>query len=80
MYRESRGWNFAGWARKCTGGGDVSAEDAKAMRDGVHLRREIDVPEGRSFLRLGVRDIDSGRIGTVSIPVKEGSGDGGSGS
>jgi len=36
----------------------------------VHMRQEIDVPAGRIFLRIGVHDLISGRIGTLEIPLE----------
>ena len=35
----------------------------------IHLQQEIDLPAGRVYLRIGVRDIVSGRIGTLEIPL-----------
>ncbi len=35
----------------------------------IRLRQEIDLPTGRNYLRIGVLDLVSGRIGTVEIPV-----------
>ncbi|HEX4007296.1 MAG TPA: VWA domain-containing protein [Acidobacteriaceae bacterium] len=50
----------------------TAANAARGMQDGVRLRQEIDVPEGESFLRIGVADMMSGRIGTVEIGVGTG--------
>ncbi len=51
-------------------GVDLTPADAeKAMTDGIHLQQVIDVPKGRSMLRLGIRDIGSGSIGTLEFPV-----------
>jgi len=36
------------------------------------MHQEIDLPEGQVYLRIGVHDILSGRIGTVEIPVTVG--------
>ncbi|MFY9744716.1 MAG: VWA domain-containing protein [Acidobacteriaceae bacterium] len=38
---------------------------------GQHLRlhQEIDLPAGKTYLRIGVHDLMSGRIGTVEIPL-----------
>ncbi|MGA7521703.1 MAG: VWA domain-containing protein [Acidobacteriaceae bacterium] len=38
-----------------------------AMPRDIHLRQHIDVPAGPVWLRLGVRDATSGRIGTVEL-------------
>jgi VWFA-related protein len=43
------------------------ANAEQAAQQGIHLRREIDLPAGLSYLRMGVRDMLSGRIGTVEI-------------
>ncbi len=45
---------------------------AKAMTHGLHLQQVIAVPEGVSLLRLGVQDLESGRIGTLEIPIRAG--------
>jgi VWFA-related protein len=39
-------------------------------QDGIHLHQEIDLPAGKFYLRIGVHDLISGRIGTVEIPLK----------
>ena len=38
---------------------------------GQHLRlhQEIDLPAGKTYLRIGVHDLMSGRIGTLEIPL-----------
>jgi hypothetical protein len=41
----------------------------QAQTQGIELHQQIDLPEGRGFLRVGVHDMISGRIGTVEIPV-----------
>jgi VWFA-related protein len=48
----------------------TDAQATQALTDGILLHQEIDLPAGEVFLRLGVHDILSGRIGTVEIPVK----------
>jgi VWFA-related protein len=47
---------------------------ARDMKNGVHVRQEIDVPGENISLRLGVRDASSGKIGTVEVPVGKGAG------
>ncbi|HEY1502107.1 MAG TPA: VWA domain-containing protein [Acidobacteriaceae bacterium] len=37
--------------------------------DGIHLHQEIDLPAGHVYLRIGVHDLISGRIGTVEVPL-----------
>ncbi|MGA8112003.1 MAG: VWA domain-containing protein [Acidobacteriaceae bacterium] len=49
----------------------TAAQMAQDMRNGVHLRQEIDVPAGPVWLRVGVRDVTSGRIGTVEVPLPQ---------
>ncbi|HEX4038888.1 MAG TPA: VWA domain-containing protein [Acidobacteriaceae bacterium] len=53
----------------------TAAQMAGDMRTGVRVRQEIDVPAGNVWLRVGVRDVTSGRIGTVEMPVGPGSRD-----
>jgi VWFA-related protein len=48
------------------------AQVARALTDGIQMHQEIDLPEGQVYLRIGVHDILSGRIGTVEIPVTVG--------
>ncbi|MGC2636286.1 MAG: VWA domain-containing protein [Acidobacteriaceae bacterium] len=43
------------------------ASAARAAQEGIHLRQQIDLPEGESYLRIGVADMASGRIGTVEM-------------
>jgi hypothetical protein len=45
----------------------TDAQMTQDMRNGVRVRQEIDVPAGPVWLRLGVRDATSGRIGTVEL-------------
>ena len=39
------------------------------MASGIRIHQEIDAPAGDVYLRLGVRDASSGRLGTVEIPL-----------
>ena len=39
-------------------------------QQGIRLHQEIDLPAGDLFLRIGVRDLVSGRIGTLEIPLQ----------
>lgn len=48
------------------------ADVQKALQAGIPLHQEIDLPEGKGFLRVGVHDLVSGRIGTVEVPVDVG--------
>jgi len=45
----------------------TAAQVARDMRTGVRVRQEIDVPAAPVWLQLGVRDVTSGRIGTVEL-------------
>lgn len=45
------------------------AQDRAALRDGIRMHQEIDIPEGQNYLRVGVHDQLSGRIGTVEIAL-----------
>jgi VWFA-related protein len=48
------------------------AEYRKLLTDGLHARQEIAVPvKGNYFLRVGVHDIASDRIGALEVPVDE---------
>ncbi len=40
---------------------------ARAMQLGIPIHQEIDVPAGQVYLRMGVRDATSGRIGTLQV-------------
>ncbi len=49
---------------------DLTAQDlARAMRLGIPVHEEIDLPAGDVYVRMGVRDATSGRLGTVEIGV-----------
>ncbi len=48
----------------------VGAEGNAQAR--IQLRQEIDVPAGLSWLRIGVHDRLSGRMGTLEIAVNAG--------
>jgi VWFA-related protein len=41
----------------------------KALQGGLGVHEQIDLPPGRVYLRVGVHDLLSGRIGTAEIPV-----------
>jgi hypothetical protein len=47
----------------------TAAQFARDVKNGVHVRQEIDVPGENVLLRLGVRDASSGKIGTVEVAV-----------
>lgn len=45
---------------------------AQEKQQGIRLHQEIDLPAGEVYLRVGVHDLISGRIGTVEIPLQVG--------
>jgi hypothetical protein len=48
------------------------AQYRKLLADGLRVRQEIAVPvKGNYFLRVGVHDVASDRIGALEIPVDE---------
>ncbi len=47
----------------------TDAQAAQAEHGGIRLHQEIDLPAGQDYLRVGVHDLLSGRIGTVEVPV-----------
>ncbi len=49
----------------------TAAQMAHDMQAGMRVRQEIDVPAGPVWLRLGVRDATSGRIGTLELGLNE---------
>ena len=51
--------------------GDIDdAQYAAMQRSGMQFRQEISVPlKGQSFLRIGLHDLTSDRVGAVEIPV-----------
>lgn len=51
----------------------ISRQAYAAMtRDALHIRTAMDLPTGRVYLRVGVRDRSNGKIGTMEIPVDVG--------
>lgn len=44
----------------------------KSLQGGLGVHEQIDLPPGRVYLRVGVHDLLSGRIGTAEIPVEAG--------
>ena len=44
-------------------------QETEARRHGLHFRQQIDAPARDVWLRLGVQDKLSGRIGTLEIPL-----------
>jgi hypothetical protein len=51
---------------------DLSVEKYESLlQSGLEFRQDIDAPaKGQYFLRIGVRDVDSDRIGTVELPLR----------
>jgi VWFA-related protein len=52
------------------GGFAVDTPPAQSAQQGIRMHQEIDLPAGQVFLRIGVHDLISGRIGTVEIPLQ----------
>ena len=49
---------------------DLTLEQIRtAMQKGVLLHQEIDAPLDSAFLRLGIRDASSGKIGCIEIAL-----------
>jgi VWFA-related protein len=45
------------------------AQSEQALRTGLPIHEEIDLPAGRVYLRVAVHDLTSGRIGSTEIPL-----------
>jgi VWFA-related protein len=45
---------------------------AAVMHDALHIQSGIDLPVGRIYLRVGVHDLNTGKIGAFEIPVEVG--------
>jgi hypothetical protein len=50
--------------------GGFAVNTAANPQQGIRMHQEIDLPAGQVFLRVGVHDLISGRIGTVEIPLR----------
>jgi len=48
----------------------IDTPAARSAEQGIRLHQEIDLPAGKILFRIGVRDVSSGRIGTVEIPLE----------
>jgi hypothetical protein len=40
------------------------------MQTGLPLHQEIDIPNGEVYLRLGVHDLATDRVGSIEIPLR----------
>jgi len=40
------------------------------QRGGLQIHKEIDVPQGDTFLRTGVYDLKSDHAGTLGVPLQ----------
>jgi hypothetical protein len=49
-----------------------TAEQTEAAKGRLSMHEQIDLPPGPVYLRIGVHDLLSGRIGTVEVPLKTG--------
>jgi VWFA-related protein len=52
------------------GGFAIDTPPAQERQQGIRMHQEIDLPVGQVFLRVGIHDLISGRIGTVEIPLQ----------
>ena len=52
------------------GGFAIDTPPKQSAQQGIRMHQEIDLPAGQVFLRVGVHDLISGRIGTVEIPLQ----------
>jgi VWFA-related protein len=50
----------------------TSQQAQRSLQGGLGVHEQIDLPAGRVYLRVGVHDLVSGRIGTAEIPVVAG--------
>jgi VWFA-related protein len=48
------------------------AQYDQIMQTGLPLHEEIDVPTGEVFLRIGVHDLSTDRVGSIEIPLRAG--------
>jgi hypothetical protein len=46
------------------------AQYERIMQTGLPLHQEIDVPTGEVYLRIGVHDLSTGRVGSIEIPLR----------
>jgi VWFA-related protein len=47
-----------------------SAQYEQIMQTGLPLHQEIDIPTGEVYLRLGVHDLTTDRVGSIEIPLR----------
>jgi VWFA-related protein len=43
---------------------------AEVMRIGLQMHREMDVPENAAYLRTGLMDLDSGKLGSLTVEMR----------
>ena len=43
---------------------------AEVMRVGLQMHREIDVPEGAAYLRTGIMDLETGKMGSLTVEMR----------
>jgi hypothetical protein len=44
---------------------------AEVMRTGLQMHREIDVPGSATYLRTGLMDLDSGKLGSLTVEMRK---------
>ena len=64
--------NRVNYADQALGVTQTQDQAAKALQGGLPLRQQIDLPAENVYLRVGVHDMLSGRIGTLEIPLPAG--------
>jgi VWFA-related protein len=43
---------------------------AEVMKTGLQMHREMDVPENATYLRTGLMDLDSGKLGSLTVEMR----------
>jgi hypothetical protein len=43
---------------------------AEVMRVGLQMHRDIDVPEDAAFLRTGIMDLETGKMGSLTVEMR----------
>jgi hypothetical protein len=43
---------------------------ADVMKIGLQMHREIDVPQNATYLRTGLMDLDSGKLGSLTVEMR----------
>jgi hypothetical protein len=43
---------------------------AEVMRVGLQMHREIEVPEKAAYLRTGIMDLETGKMGSLTVDMR----------